>query len=89
MPSNTERTSKPKHNDTNDKKEIRYYNPEDSRWVMSNNLRYYGLGAYVALVAAWTLLDKIELSVELAIGLLAPVAAIIAYDVNKHKNDKE
>lgn len=52
------------------------------------NLRYWGLGFYAGLVALWTGLDKIALDDNIAIALLAPIAAVIGADYLKHKNDK-
>jgi len=54
---------------------------------MANNLRYYGLGGYVGLVALWTALDKIPLNDTIAIALLAPIALVIGADYYKHKSD--
>lgn len=50
-------------------------------------LRYWGLGFYAGLLGLWTGLDKLPLSQETAIALLAPIAAVIAADYWKHKND--
>lgn len=50
-------------------------------------LRYWGLAFYAALLALWTALDKIPLNQETALTLLAPIAAVIAADYWKHKND--
>jgi hypothetical protein len=55
--------------------------------VEYGKLRYWGLGFYAGLVALWTGLDKLPLNENTAITLLAPIAAVIAADYWKHKND--
>lgn len=55
---------------------------------MVKNLRYWGLGFYAGLVALWTALDKIPLNEGTALALLAPIAAVFAADMIKHKADK-
>ena len=55
--------------------------------VEMGKLRYWGLGFYAGLVALWTGLDKLPLNEQTGITLLAPIAAVIAADYWKHKND--
>ena len=52
---------------------------------MTANLRYYALGAYTGLIALFVALDKIELDVNTAIAILAPIALVIGADMVKHK----
>ena len=56
--------------------------------VEMGKLRYWGLGFYAGLVALWTGLDKLPLNEQTGITLLAPIAAVIAADYWKHKNDE-
>lgn len=55
--------------------------------VEMGKLRYWGLGFYAGLVGLWTGLDKLPLNEQTGITLLAPIAAVIAADYWKHKND--
>jgi len=56
--------------------------------MTEHKLRYFGLGAYTALVALWTALDKIDLSdPTLALGLLAPIVVVITLDIYKNRNN--
>jgi len=55
--------------------------------VEAGKLRYWGLGFYAGLVGLWTGLDKLPLNEQTGITLLAPIAAVIAADYWKHKND--
>ena len=55
--------------------------------VQQGTLRYWGLVMYAGLIALWSALDKIPLDREAAILLLAPIAAVIAADYYKHKNE--
>jgi len=55
--------------------------------VEMGKLRYWGVGFYAGLVALWTGLDKLPLNEQTGITLLAPIAAVIAADYWKHKND--
>jgi len=54
---------------------------------MAANLRYFALGAYTGLVALFVALDKIDLDVNTAIAVLAPIAILIGADVLKHRKD--
>jgi len=55
--------------------------------VETGKLRYWGIVCYTGLLALWTGLDKIPLNQETGIVLLAPIAAVIAVDYWKHKDD--
>jgi len=53
----------------------------------TGKLRYYALGAYTGLLALFVVLDKIPLNENSAVALLAPIAAVVAVDIVKHRND--
>jgi len=58
--------------------------------MTEHNLRYYGLAAYVGLVALFVGLDKVDISdPAIAAGLLAPIAVVITADIYKHRDDKD
>lgn len=54
--------------------------------VETGKLRYWALGFYSGLVALFVALDKIPLDQNTAIAVLAPVAAVLAADIVKHKD---
>lgn len=53
--------------------------------IQQGTLRYWGLVMYAGLIALWSALDKIPLDRDIAIILLAPIAAVIAADYYKHR----
>ncbi len=55
--------------------------------MSSHNLRYYALGAYAGLVALFVGLDKLPLTENLAIALLAPIGIVVAADMIKARNE--
>ena len=55
---------------------------------MSNhNLRYYALASYTGLVALFVALDKLPLTENLAIALLAPIGIVVGADMIKARNE--
>ena len=54
--------------------------------VQKGTLRYWALGFYAAIVGLLIGLDKIPITQETAIALLAPITLIMAADTYKHKD---
>jgi hypothetical protein len=52
-------------------------------------LRYHALWSYTGLIAGMIFLDKLPLTSETAIGVLAPIALVIGADIYKHRGSNE
>jgi hypothetical protein len=56
--------------------------------VQLGSLRYHSLWAYTGIIAGMIFLDKIALTAETAVIVLAPIVGLIGADYYKHKSDK-
>ena len=55
--------------------------------VQLGSLRYHSLWAYTGIIAGMIFLDKLELTAETAVIVLAPIVGLIGADYMKHRND--
>mgnify|MGYP001318667211 CR=1 FL=1 len=55
--------------------------------VQLGSLRYHSLWAYTGIIAGMIFLDKIALTAENAVMVLAPIVGILSADYLKHRND--
>jgi len=55
--------------------------------VQIGSLRYHSLWAYTGIVAGMIFLDKIALTAENAVIVLAPIVGLMGADYMKHRND--
>lgn len=55
--------------------------------VQLGSLRYHSLWAYTGIVAGMIFLDKIALTADNAVIVLAPIVGILSADYWKHRND--
>jgi hypothetical protein len=55
--------------------------------MTNHNLRYYALASYTGLIALFVGLDKLPLTENIAIALLAPIGLVIGADMIKARNE--
>jgi len=55
--------------------------------VQLGSLRYHAMWAYSGIIAGMVFLDKLTLTAETAVMVLAPIVGILSADYLKHRND--
>jgi hypothetical protein len=56
--------------------------------VQLGSLRYHSLWVYGGIIAGMIFMDKIVLSAETAVLVLAPIVGLMGADYMKHRSDK-